>query len=215
MPTFDWHVLWSYRLDLLQGLWLTVWVSAVAIAGAAFIGTMCGCFLASRIFYLRRVTEIYVGTLRNLPVVVKLFFLHFVVGMPAIWAAIIGLVVHQSSYIADVTAAGLRSIPRGQEEAGASTGLSKGQILRFVLLPQALRYTLPALTTQFAQIVKNSSVVMLLAIENLTFMTQKIETETFRGLESASAVTAMYIAMTAIVIAAMSWAQAAVEKKFT
>lgn len=214
MSSMNWHVLWSFRADLAQGLWLTIWVSAVAIAGAAAIGTMCGCLLASRTFYLRRLTETYVAALRNVPVVVKLFFLHFVIGLPALWAAVVGLIVHQSSYIADVTAAGLRSIPRGQEEAGASTGLSRLQTIRFVLLPQALRYSLPALTTQFAQIVKNSSVVMLLAIEDLTFMTKKIESETFRGLEAATAVTVMYIAIIAIVIVAMSRVQIIIEKQF-
>lgn len=214
MPPFDWHVLWSYRTDLAQGLWLTVWVSAVAIVGSTVVGTTCGCLLTSRIFYLRRATETYVSVLRNVPVVVKLFFLHFVIGLPAMLAAIIGLIIHQSSYIADVTAAGLQSIPRGQEEAGESTGLTKSQIFQFVLFPQALRLSLPALTTQFAQIVKNSSVVMLLAIEDLTFMTKKIETETFRGLEAATAVTAIYIVTIAVIIVLMSRAQAVLEKKF-
>lgn len=214
MSGMDWHVLWSYRGDLADGLWLTVWISAVAIVGATVIGTICGFLLASRTFYLRRLTETWVAALRNVPVVVKLFFLHFVIGLPALWAAIIGLIVHQSSYIADVTAAGLRSIPRGQEEAGASTGLTKVQTARYVLLPQALRYSLPALTTQFASIVKNSSVVMLLAIEDLTFMTKKIESETFRGLEAATAVTVIYIAIVAVVIIAMSRVQYAVEKQF-
>lgn len=214
MSGMNWHVLWSYRADLAEGLWLTVWISTIAIVGAAVIGTISGFLLASRVFYLRRLTETGVAALRNVPVVVKLFFLHFVIGLPALWAAIIGLIVHQSAYIADVTAAGLRSIPRGQEEAGASTGLTKVQIARHVLLPQALRYSLPALTTQFASIVKNSSVVMLLAIEDLTFMTKKIESETFRGLEAATAVTVIYIAIVAVVIIAMSRVQHIVEKQF-
>src|SRR5690242_14417457 len=110
----DWSILWQYRAALASGLAVTLWISAAAIVGSTIVGVLVGCFAALPSYLLRRLTTVYTETLRNLPVIVKIFFLYFVVGMPAIPAALLALVLHQSAYIADVTRAGIRSIARGQ-----------------------------------------------------------------------------------------------------
>lgn len=204
---FDWYVLGAYREDLLHGLLLTVQVSAATIVGATLVGIGVGCLTALPKYFIGRITDLYVELLRNIPAVVKLFFAHFVLGIDALPAAIGVLVLHQSAYIADVTRAGLRAVPVGQGEAALATGLSRWQAFGHVLLPQALRAMLPALTTQYTQAVKNSSVVMLIALEDLTFMTQRIASDTFRGLEAAIAVTALYVLIVLAVIVAMAQVQ--------
>lgn len=209
----DWYVIWDYRADLLRGLSLTLWISLVGIIGATLVGVAVGCMRTSGGFIAQRLTGLYINVLRNIPMVVKLFFAHFIIGIDALPAGLLVLVLHQSAYVADVTAAGLRSVPHGQTEAALASGLGRLQIFLSVLLPQALRVMIPPMTTQYTQTIKNSSVVMLIALEDLTFMTQRIEHATFRGIEAASTVTLIYLAIVLCVAAAMSGLQRFVERR--
>lgn len=209
----DWYIIWDYRADLLLGFWLTVRISLSAIVGATLLGITIGCIRTTPFFLAQRLTSLYVEILRNIPVVVKLFFAHFILGLDALPAGIAVLILHQSAYIADVTAAGLRSVPYGQTEAAMASGLSYPQVFGFVLLPQAVRTIIPPMTTQYTQVVKNSAVVMLIALEDLTFMTQRIEHETFRGIEAASTVTLLYLLMALCIALVMSGLHRLLERR--
>src|SRR5258708_11529906 len=105
----DWHILWEYRAALWSGLVVTVWISALGIAGSTVVGVVIGCLGSTPSFYLRKLTSAYTQLLRNLPLLVTVFFFYFVLSMPTIPAALLGLVLHHSAYIADVTGARLRS----------------------------------------------------------------------------------------------------------
>jgi His/Glu/Gln/Arg/opine family amino acid ABC transporter permease subunit len=199
----DWSVLWTYRIDLARGLAITVGVSTAAIVGATVVGVLAGVLARSPDYLLRRLTGAYIGLLRNLPLIVKLFFLYFVVGLRPIPAALAALVLHQSAYIADVTEAGLRAVPSGQRDAGLSLGLRPLQIFRLVVLPQMFRVMLPPMTSQYVSVLKNSSIVALIGVTDLTFQTQEINVETFRGFEAATAVTVLYMIVALAVIAGM------------
>jgi polar amino acid transport system permease protein len=200
----DWAILWQYRAALAEGFAITLAVSALAIVGATVVGVLVGCLRGSGSYLLQRLTGTYTELLRNLPLIVKLFFLYFVVGLPALPAALAALVLHQSAYIADVTAAGLRSVGRGQLDAGLSLGLKRWQVYRRVILPQAVRVLLPPMTSQYVSVVKNTSVVALIGVADLTFQTQQINVETFRGFEAATAATLLYILVAGAVIAGMT-----------
>ena len=108
--------------------------------------------------------------MRNVPLVVKLFFLYFILGLDAYPAALLGLVIHQSAFIADVTSAGLRSIPHEQAEAARATGLSSLQTFSYVLFPQFLRVTIPPFTNQAIELLKNSALVSLIGLQDLMFV---------------------------------------------
>lgn len=205
--SFDWPVIWDYRADLARGFALTAEISAAVIVGATLVGVLVGCLRALPGFLVHRLTGLYVELLRNVPVVVLLFFAYFVLGLDALPAGIIVLILHQGAYVADITAAGLRSVPHGQTEAAMASGLSYSQLFGAVLLPQAARAMLPTLTTQYTQIVKNSAVVMLVALQDLTFMTRRIEHETFRGIEAATTATVLYLLIVLCVVSAMSMVQ--------
>ncbi len=135
----DWAILWQYRAALAGGFAITLAVSALAILGATLVGVLVGCLRASSSYLLQRLTASDAALLRNLSLIVKLFFLYFGIGLPALPAALAALVLHQSAYIADVTAAGLRSVGRGQFDAGLSLGLKRWQAYRRVILPQLVR----------------------------------------------------------------------------
>jgi polar amino acid transport system permease protein len=203
----DWSVLWDYRAALATGFGITVAVAAVAIVGATLLGVLVGMLGQTRSYLLLKLVRCYTELLRNLPLIVKLFFLYFVTGLPALPAAVAALVLHQSAYIADVTAAGLRSVAAGQFDAGLSLGLRRWQVYRHVILPQTMRVILPPMTSQYVSIVKNTSVVALIGVADLTFQTQQINIDTFRGFEAATAATVLYMLIAGAVIAGMTWLQ--------
>jgi His/Glu/Gln/Arg/opine family amino acid ABC transporter permease subunit len=200
----DWLTVWQYREAILGGLTLTIWLSAAAIVGSTFVGVTVGCLGTTPSFVIPRLTRAYIEFLRNIPIVVKVFFFYFIVGLPGIPAALIALVLHQSAYIADVTGAGIRSIARGQLDAGLSLGHGYWQVFRYVIVPQMVRVIIPPLTTQYVSVIKNTSVVALIAVQDLTFETQEVNVATFRGFEAATVATVLYIAVAMVVIALMT-----------
>jgi His/Glu/Gln/Arg/opine family amino acid ABC transporter permease subunit len=200
----DWLTVWQYREAILSGFTVTIWLSAAAIAGSTIVGVTVGCLGATPSFFIPRLTNAYTELMRNLPVVIKVFFFYFIVGLPGIPAALIALVLHQSAYIADVTTAGIRSIARGQLDAGLSLGHGYWQVFRYIIVPQMVRFIIPPLTTQYVSVIKNTSVVALIAIQELTFETQEINVATFRGFEAATVATVLYIILAMLVIGAMT-----------
>ncbi len=195
----DWSILWKYRLLLWSGLGMTCQLVGVASLAALGIGILVGVMRQSRTITLRLLTRVYVEVNRNIPLVVKLFVCYFVLAIPAIPAAIIGLVIHQSAYIAEDVRAAIQAIPRGQPESALSTGLSRWMVAYYVTLPQALRMVLPALTNEFVELLKNSSVAMVISVEELTFTTEQINYITFRGFEVATGVTFLYFTLSWLV----------------
>jgi polar amino acid transport system permease protein len=204
-----WSVLWDYREALVSGLVLTVEITALTLVGALLLGTLVACVRQLPSYAIAQAMRAYVEVTRNIPSVVKVFFLYFVLGLDALPAAVLGLSVHQSSYISDVLDAGFRSIPREQSEAAWACGHSRLEIFRYVLLPQVWVMVLPPLTSQFIEIVKNSAAAMLLGIKELTFQTQNIDVETFRGFEAATAVTLIYLSLAL----SISWTSSLLERR--
>jgi His/Glu/Gln/Arg/opine family amino acid ABC transporter permease subunit len=198
-----WSVVWEYRWPLLIGLWTTIQLSLLAMAFSLCLGTIAGVLRISQLRILRKMATGYIEVLRNVPLVVKLFFLYFGFDLSALVACLIGLTLHQSAYIADVVQSGVQSVGVGQVEGGQSVGLSWWQVASYIVLPQALRIALPALTNQFIEVIKNSSLAMTITIVELTFVTQTIQQETFRGFEAATVVTVLYAALGAAAVLTM------------
>ena len=199
-----WSIIWDYRDALYQGLVHTMALAGVAIPGSLLLGLALGCLASVSGWLPRELVTLYVAPLRNLPVVVKLFFFYFVLGLDAWLASVVTLVLHHSAYIADITRAGARSVPREQFEAARACGHTYLQAFRYVLLPQIIRIIIPSLTSQFIDVVKNSSVCMLIGVQELTFQTQEINYITFRGFEAATAVSVLYLLVAVAIALAMS-----------
>ncbi|ADV14801.1 ABC-type amino acid transport system, permease component [Mesorhizobium australicum WSM2073] len=209
----DWGIIWEYRALLFQGLGTTLRISLISIALSFLIGSVVGCLKVTAGFHLRKSLDTCVEVIRDIPVVVKLFAIYYAFGIDASISGVIALTLHQGAYISDVVTSGIRALPTGQWEAGIASGLSGRQVFTRIILPQAIRITVPPLTSQFIQVVKNSSTVMLIAIEDLTFMTQQIEQETFRGMEAAIAVTVLYLMLALLIAGAMSAVQVLMDRE--
>jgi glutamate/aspartate transport system permease protein len=215
---FRWSVLWEapYRDVLLYGIRMTLVVSPIALGMACIVGVMVAVCRTAPWRLPRALGTAYVEVFRNTPLLVQLFFWYFgvpqllpqtvqrwlnnvnvpVIGLTLnveVWTLIVGLAIYTAARVAEILRAGIQSLPQQQTEAGLSTGLSRAQLYRYILLPQAVRIMLPSLTTEFLTIYKNSSLGITIGVAEMTFATRQIDAYTFKGLEAATAVTVLYL----------------------
>ena len=157
----------------LKGFWMTIAVSMLSLIGGTVIGFFAGVGRASRRKWLRRLLSIYVDAIRGTPFLVQLFILFFIlpewgVQIKAFPCAVLGLTICSGAYICEIFASGIEAVPWGQREAAISTGLNGYQQLRFVVLPQAMRTILPPLVGQYVLLIKDSSVVSVIGVLDVT-----------------------------------------------
>jgi glutamate/aspartate transport system permease protein len=209
---FDWSVLWRnpYGMYLLQGIWTTIKLGLFGWAIALSLGVIIGTMRTSPWKWLRFLGGAYVEVFRNIPFMVQLFFWYYagpmlfgetlqykinsILGLNY-YVAIIALGLYTASRVAEHTRAGFSSISRDQYHAALSTGLTHLQMYRYVIIPYALRIIIPPLTTEFLTIFKNSSIAMTIGVLETTFMSYKIDSETFHGLESTTGACLIYLAL--------------------
>jgi polar amino acid transport system permease protein len=110
-------------------------------------------------------------------------------------AGLVGLVLYSAAFIGEVVRSGIGSIPRTQYEAAHASGLTSLQVARHVILPQAIAIVLPPLATEAVNLIKNTAIALTVGVEELTFMTQEIDSITFRGFEAATAATIIYVVL--------------------
>ena len=224
---FDWSVLWRepYGEWMLQGIWLTLQLGFLAWIIALSLGVFLGTMRAAPWKLLRLVSTIYVEVFRNVPFLVQLFFwfyagpmifgktLQFKINAISglnYYAAVVGLGLYTASRVAEHVRAGFASIGQGQYQAVLSTGMTQWQMYWHVMIPHALRLVIPPLTTEFLTIFKNSSVAMTIGVAETTFMSYKIDSETFHGLEATTGAMFVYLVLGMAVVKTMSY----FEKKF-
>ena len=224
---FDWSVLWRepYGEWMLQGIWLTLQLGFLAWIIALSLGVFLGTMRAAPWKLLRLVSTIYVEVFRNVPFLVQLFFwfyagpmifgktLQFKINAISglnYYSAVVGLGLYTASRVAEHVRAGFASIGQGQYQAVLSTGMTQWQMYWHVMIPHALRLVIPPLTTEFLTIFKNSSVAMTIGVAETTFMSYKIDSETFHGLEATTGAMFVYLVLGMVVVKTMSY----FEKKF-
>lgn len=199
--TFDWSIIWQYRLVFLQGMKVTLQVSSVAIVFATIIGVLAGLCRLSKNRVLSALAACYVEAIRNTPLLVQLFLIYYGVGMfirykTEFWPAVAALAVFCGSYIAEIVRSGIQSVAKGQMEAALSLGLSYPQAMWHIIMPQAFRRILPPLAGEFISLVKDSSLVSFIAITDLTYAGRKVTSATFRSFEVYVTTALLYFSLT-------------------
>jgi polar amino acid transport system permease protein len=184
--------------DLLRGVLLTAELTTIAIVLGSFFGTLCAVGAVSRFSFLRRMIAAYVEIIRNTPLIVQTFWLFFglsILGarLSPIEAAATALTVNVTAYTSEIIRAGIASIHRGQIEAAQSLGLNSFQLFRDVVLPPAIEKVFPALTSQFVLMMLASSIMSQISTEELTAVAGRIQSETFRGIETYLVVAVIYV----------------------
>lgn len=202
--SLDWSVLLEYRGLLLQGLVTTLQLSVLGFILSIVLSLVVSIARSSRFAVPRLLAASFVEFFKNVPLVVHLFYLYFVFGLDSFAAGLVGLVFYSTAFIAEVIRSGIEAIPKTQYEAAASSGLNTLQVVRHVIVPQAVMIVIPPLGTEFVNLIKNSAIAMTIAVEELTFMSQEIDAITFRGLESSTAATAIYVLLCLLVVGSLS-----------
>jgi polar amino acid transport system permease protein len=195
---------------VLDGLWLTLQVTIISYAVALVVGLIFGLMRVSKNPILYAASTLYVEVMRGIPLLVTILYMGFVVtpwlreatgraidlrGLPS---AIIGIAICYGAYLAEVYRGGIQSIERGQMEAARSLGMSYMQAMRHVILPQAIRRILPPLGNDFIAMLKDSSLVAVLALPDLLQMGRLYASRTFRAFEPYNTVAVLYLVMTLI-----------------
>ena len=156
-------------LGLGQGLLLTLQIAGFSIGLSFVFGTVIGAMRYSGLPVIRHVATTYIEVVRNLPQLLLILTSYFVLGLPAMWAATIGLTIYTTAIIAEVIRGGLNSVPTGQWEAARSQGFSFLQSMRYIVLPPAVVKMIPPIVSQFVTVIKDSSFAMAIGAYELMF----------------------------------------------
>jgi len=195
---------------LLVGLWVTLKISILATIFGIIIGIIGGLTRISGNPALKWTTMIYVEIIRGSPLLVQILIWYFIFGtvinellatygvgrIPAWWYGVASLACFAGAYVTEIVRAGIQSIHRGQMEAARSLGMSYGQAMRYIILPQALRRILPPLAGQFISLIKDSSLLGIIAIRELTKASREAVTASLQPFEVFMLCAVLYLVLT-------------------
>jgi polar amino acid transport system permease protein len=203
---------------IVQGIRITVETTVYSYAIALVIGLVMGLGRVSRNLIFRNFARFYVEVVRGIPILVLIFYVAFVASVDAATAlgldarslslqsrAVAALAVTYGAFLAEIFRAGIQSIGLGQMEAARSLGMSYGQAMRHIILPQAVRNVLPALGNDFVSMLKDSSLVSVLAVRDITQVARLHAGSTFRFRESFTILALLYLSMTLVLSSLLQW----------
>jgi polar amino acid transport system permease protein len=196
--SFDWSVVWQHRDALLAGTATTILLTVLTM----IIAVPCGMIVAALRLYawapVRTAATAYVELFRNLPLILVVYWAFYVLpittglGLSPFATGLAALALNVTAYNAETFRAGIQSIRRGQTEAALALGMSRAQALRRVLIPQASRRVLPILASTWVSLFKDTSLVSVIAVAELAYVSMQIRSQTFRVLEMLTAMAAIY-----------------------
>ncbi len=177
----DLSLLWKHKLFLLSGAAVTLKLTIGAVLVGLALGVILGMGRVSRLFFYRAFSEVYVQIFRGTPMLLQIFFIFF--GVPQIYilitgapmnpeplmVGIIALGLNSGAYVAEIVRAGIQAVGHGQMEAGRSIGLSYGQTMRLIILPQAMKKIIPPLGNEAIVLLKDSSLVSVIGTQELMY----------------------------------------------
>ncbi|MBI4364250.1 MAG: amino acid ABC transporter permease [Candidatus Latescibacteria bacterium] len=199
MYTWHWEQIPQYYPLIAAAAARTVQISLVSIVLGSVLGGAAGLCRVQPFRPLRFVAASYVELLRNIPLMLVLYLIYFGAGaflpVSPFWASVVGLSVFEGAYVAEIVRAGIESIDRGQMEAARSLGMTYLQSMRHVIVPQAVRRTLPPLTGQFVSLIKDSSLASLVSYEELMLVGRQINSRIFSPFEVFLTIGAIYFSI--------------------
>ncbi len=191
-------------LDILlfvpDGVLVTFEVTMLSIILSLIVGLITGLGRLSRNSFVNLTASTYVEVVRGIPLLVQLFYIYYAIGtftqIPPFTAAIIALTVCYGAYMGEIFRAGIDSIDPGQTEAARSLGFSRWQTMRYVILPQAMRTILPPVGNEFIALLKDTSLVSIIAVSDLLRRGREFATSTFDYFETFTLVALIYLLIT-------------------
>jgi polar amino acid transport system permease protein len=199
--TLDWSVVWDNRWRIVAGAEITVMLTATTMAIALPGGLLLALLRLSPIRIVRAAATGFVEFFRATPLILQIYWVFYV--LPAAFdielsefaTAVVGLSLNVSSFNSETFRAGIQSIRPGQWNAALALGMTETQVLRKIILPQAIIRVLPALASTWVSLFKDTSLVSIIAVADLSYVALKIRSETYRVLEVLTAMAALYCLM--------------------
>ena len=195
---FRWDVIWNNLDFLMSGLQMTLFISATSLIFALIGGLILALFDLSRFAVLRGFSLTLGEIIRNTPILVQLLWVYYVlpivfnIRVSALAGILIGLSLYMAAFISEVYRAGIQAVPKGQREAAQVLGLTPAQSFMRIVLPQAIRMTLPPLASNFVQLIKFSSLGAVISVSEITRRGMELSSSTFRPLETFSFIAVVY-----------------------
>lgn len=204
----DFSVLIPYMHMFWKGVCVTIQASFFGVLFGSALGIFIGSFRVMPFKPLRYLMATYIYVLRGTPLVIQLFLIYF--GLPALGvnldaatAGILGIGINSSGYVGEIVRGGIEGVPKGQWEAAKMLGLSYWQTMKSIILPQAIRHMLPAIGNEFVTLIKESSLLSVLAISDLTMVGQQVRSVTYASFETFIFVALVYLVLTSVTSGAL------------
>lgn len=197
----DFDLLWASLPHLMQGAWVSLEIALLGCSIGLTFGSLLGVLHSGTSMIIKGLVSLFVTLFRGTPMLVQITFMYFVlpeigVTIPAFWTAVVAIGLNSSAYISQIVRSGIASVGNGQIEAGRVLGLSNIAIMRYIVLPQALRVVLPALGNEFITLIKDSSLASTIGVVELTKEGSIIRSQTFDVVTTYGGVALMYLVMT-------------------
>lgn len=210
MIQFDFGAVLAQWPLLLKGVAYTVALTAVSALVGVLVGIACAWIRVYGKGLAKGLVSSYVELIRNTPFIVQLFFIFF--GLPSLGfrltaetASVLAMVINLGAYAAEIIRAGIEATPKGQIDAAMSIALKPLQIFRYIVLPQALQKTWPAMVSQIIIVMLGSAVCGQISTEELSFAANLIQSRNFRAFEAFIIATAIYLALSIALRALLNW----------
>jgi polar amino acid transport system permease protein len=197
---FQFNVVLDHLPELLDGAWLTIRLSAMAMALGLCLAVVCAYGKTASARPVRWLVSSYIELIRNTPFLVQIFIIYFPlpslgIRLDANQAALAAMVINVAAYASEIVRAGIDAVPHGQVEAARALGFTRLQIFRFIVIFPALKTVFPALASQFILLMLGSSVVSAISAVELTAVTNSLQSTTFRSFEFYFFATGLYLVM--------------------
>ncbi len=195
---FRFDVVWNNLGFLMEGLYLTLFISFVALIISMAMGLVIAVLRLSKIRGLPFLAATYIEIFRDTPVLVQLFWVYYVlpilmgIQITALTAALIGLTMHSAAFLGEIYRAGIQSVPIGHTEAARVLGLRPMQSFIRIVLPQAVRTVLPPMVNNLVDLIKLSSLASVFAVGEITRKATELSASTFRPLEIFTVIAVIY-----------------------
>ena len=200
LPLYSPDPYWKILKFIPDGILKTFQVTVMSILFALISGLLTGLGRLSRIIIINRIATIYVEVIRGIPLLVQLFYIYFALGsflkLPRLIAAVISMSICYGAYMGEIFRGGILAIPKGQMEAALALGLSRGQAIQKIILPQTLKVILPPVGNEFIALLKDSSLVSIIAVSDLLRRGREFASTTFQYFESYTIIALIYLILT-------------------
>ena len=197
---FNFSFLEKYSFYYWDGLKVTLQLSFWTLIAATVVGVAMGLLRVQNHKTLNVIIDGWINFIRGVPVMVQLFIVYYGIAttLPPFWAAVVSLTVNSSVYIAEHTRAGMQAVNKGQMEAARCIGMSKLQANWYIIIPQAIKNVLPSLCNEFILLIKDTSIVSVIAVHELTYTSNTVRANTFLAFEPLIVTAVLYFVVTYI-----------------